>query len=258
MLEREALAGQVIQNCHISDSQYAGVYSICGLALRLRDLFKWENGLDQWIEKDSSEVLEWIGDKEEAWDTLTERDLNKIEINGSKYDPFDTRGINAALANDGLFYGAGYALSLKPTFVFADIESKKEIDGYTVYILGRELARDLFTVPALTQDDYVVIRKEPARFHLWDQMFYVKKSGRRALQFALENYGLTEQHPGTLHRHLARVSAAETETYIYHELGEIQDTVFNRDIWREIIAAFPRTPVELLSRAVKDLLADTN
>ncbi|MBW1841924.1 MAG: hypothetical protein JRI75_09045, partial [Deltaproteobacteria bacterium] len=81
MLEREALAGQVIQNCHISDSQYAGVYSICGLALRLRDLFKWENGLDPWIEKDSSEVLEWLGDKEEAWDTLTERDLNKIEIN---------------------------------------------------------------------------------------------------------------------------------------------------------------------------------
>ena len=258
MIEREVLAGQVLQNCCISDSQYAGVYSICGLALRLRELYKWEKGLDPWIEKDSSEVLEWIGDKEEAWDTLTERDLNKIEIDGSKYDPFDTRGINAALANDGLFYGAGYALSLKPTFVLADLENKKEIDGYTVYILGRELARDLFTVPALTQDDHVVIRKETARFHLWDHMFYVNESGRRALRFALEHYGLTEQHPGALHRHLARISAAETETYIYHELGEIRDTVFNRDIWREIIAAFPRTPVELLSRAVKDLLADTN
>ncbi|MFC1515506.1 Sfum_1244 family protein [Thermodesulfobacteriota bacterium] len=258
MLQREALTDQVLQNCTISDSQYAGVYSICGLALRLRDLYKWEKGLDPWVERDSSEVLTWIGDKEEAWDTLTERELNKIEINGSKYDPFDTTGINSALAKDGLFYGAGYALSLKPTFVLADLESKKNIDGYKVYILGRELARDLFTVPALTQDDHVVIRKETARNHLWDHMFYVKESGRRALKFALEHYGLTEQHPGTLHRHLARISAAETETYIYHELGEIQDTVFNRDIWREIIAAFPRTPVELLSRTVKDLLADTN
>jgi hypothetical protein len=38
----------------------------------------------------------------------------------------------------------------------------------------------------------------------------------------------------------------------------LNDTVFDRDIWREIIAAFPYSPVEYLARAVKDLLADTN
>lgn len=258
MHEREAIAGQVLQNCTISDSQYAGIYSICGLALRLRDLFKWEKELDPWTEKDSSEVLEWIGEKEQKWDILAQKQLNNIEILSCKFNPFDTKGINTALAGQGLFYGAGYALSLKPTFVLADLEEKRAIDGFTVYILGRELARDLFTVPALTQDDQVVIRRETARFHLWDHIFYIKESGRRALRFALEHYGLTEQHPGALHRHLARISAAETETYIYHELGEIRDTVFDRDIWREIIAAFPRTPVELLTRTVKDLLADTN
>ena len=48
------------------------------------------------------------------------------------------------------------------------------------------------------------------------------------------------------------------ERYVYHELGEIQNQDFDRDIWREMIGTFPHTPVELLARAVKDLLADTN
>ena len=34
--------------------------------------------------------------------------------------------------------------------------------------------------------------------------------------------------------------------------------VFDLNIWREVIATYPHTPVELLARAVKDLLADTN
>jgi uncharacterized FlgJ-related protein len=41
-------------------------------------------------------------------------------------------------------------------------------------------------------------------------------------------------------------------------LGEIQDTVFDRKTWQEIIAAFPHTPIELLTRAIKDILADTS
>ena len=38
----------------------------------------------------------------------------------------------------------------------------------------------------------------------------------------------------------------------------MQDTVFDRETWQEIIAAFPHTPIELLVRTVKDLLADTS
>jgi hypothetical protein len=34
--------------------------------------------------------------------------------------------------------------------------------------------------------------------------------------------------------------------------------VFERAIWREVIATFPHTPVELLARTAKDMLADTN
>jgi len=34
--------------------------------------------------------------------------------------------------------------------------------------------------------------------------------------------------------------------------------MFDREVWRNLVAAYPHTPVELLARAVKDLLADTN
>ncbi len=257
-MEIEAITDQVLKNCDISDSQHAGFYSICGLALRLRDLYKWEKGIDPWIEKDSSEILEWIEDKEQQWDTLTERHFEDIAIFGKTYDPFDTKKINAVLESYGVIYGCGYAYSLKPTFFLAKIEDKKEIDGHTVYILGRELARDLLTIPALSQDDCVLIRKEPAKLFFWDQILYLKKSGRLALKFALENYGLNEKNLKEVQHSLEKIVTDEMGRYIYHELGEIQDTIFNRHTWREIIATFPHTPIELVARSIKDLLADTN
>jgi hypothetical protein len=257
-LQLESITGQVLQNCSICDSRYADLYSVCSLALRLRDLYKWAKGLDPWVEKDSSEILEWIGAKEQEWDSLADRELNAIEISGHTYDPFDTEGINAVLEPHGLLYGAGYAQSLRPTFFLADLEDKRVMDGHRVYILGRELARDLLTLPALSQGDSIFVRKESAQLFLWDRIFFVNRSGRPALRFALDAYGLKEEDRSALRRSLAKISSTELETYIYHELGEIQDTVFDRDIWRETIAAFPHTPIELLARNVKNLLADTN
>jgi len=258
MLKIEAIVDQILTNCDIADSHHAGLFSICGLALRLRDLYKWEKQLDPWVEKDSSEILEWIDDKEKNWDKLAEKQFNDITIFGNKYDPFDTVGINSVLEPYGFLYGGGYARGLKPTFFLAAIEDKRKIDGYTVYILGREPARDLLTIPALSQDDCVLIRQEPAKLFLWDKIFYIKKSGRYALGFALEKYGIKENNVKEVRRSLARIAKAEIGIYIYHELGELQDTVFDSCIWREIIATFPHTPIELLVRTVKDLLADTN
>lgn len=258
MLKIEAVKEQVRHNCDITDAQHAGLYSICGLAMRLRDLYKWEKGLEPWIEKDSSEILEWIEAKEQTWDALTDEKFHAIEIQGNKYDPFDVEEINAMLEPYGFLYGGGLARGLKPTFFLGVIADKKVINGYPVYILGRELARDLLTLPALTQGDYILIRQEAAKLYLWDQIFYIKKSGRKALNFALEHYGLKDQNPQELHANLARIVAAEADTYIYHELGELQDTVFDRDLWQQIIAAFPHTVIEFLTRTVKDLSADTN
>ncbi|MEJ2725988.1 MAG: hypothetical protein P8175_15370, partial [Deltaproteobacteria bacterium] len=219
--EVDVITTQVLENCAICDSRHAGLYSVCGLALRLRDLYKWEKGLDPWVEKEPSEVLEWIGEKEEEWDRLGEKEFSPINISGVPYDPFEPGPINAVLEPHGLFYGAGYVHSLRPTFFLAVLEERREVNGLPVFVLGRELARDLFTVPALSQGDFIVLRKESAKLFLWDSIFFVKKSGRAALRVALGAYGLKENDQKGLQRLLASISEAEMETYLYHELGEM-------------------------------------
>jgi hypothetical protein len=258
MLDVESIIAQVSGNCAVSDARSAGLYSICGLALRLRDLFKWEKRLPPWEERSSAEVLEWIGEREELWERIGEDDFSPIRLNGRSYDPFDTDSINRVIAAENLFYGAGYAFSLKPTFFLAFIDSCSRIDGFEVFTLGRELARDLLTLPALSQAGQVVIRAESARLFLWDQIFYVKKSGRFALAWALQECGLPDPKPETVRHHLADIFAAARDVYVYHEIGEMRDATFDPALWREIVSSFPHTPVELLARTLKDLLADTN
>jgi len=258
VIDIEAITRQILHNCDISDAQHAGLYSTCGLALRLRDMYKWERRLNPWEEKDSSEILDWIDQKEQLWERLAEAKYADLTIDGKRYTPFNTSKINAVLEPHRILYGAGYAYSLKPTFFLAEIENKDRTNGYNVYTLGRELARDLLTLPALSQDNVILLRTESARLFLWDQMFYIKKSGRPALQFALQQCGLKEQHPQALRLHLPIILAAQKDNYIHHEIGEMRDSTFHPHIWREIIASYPHSPVELLSRALKDLLADTN
>jgi hypothetical protein len=258
MNELQTLTRQILHNCDISDAQHAGLYSTCGLALRLRDLYKWEQRLNPWEEKDTSEILDWIGEKEALWEKLAHTKHANITLQGKVYDIFDTSAINAVLEPRGFFYGAGYAYRLKPTFFLAEIKKKRQHNGYTVYTLGRELARDLLTLPALTQDRQILLRTDSARMFLWDQMVYIKKSGRPALQFALKHCGLKKPESEAMQQHLPTILAAQKDNYIYHEIGELSDSTFDPHIWRELIAAFPHSPVELLARGLKDLLADTH
>lgn len=257
MRELKHITDQVLHNCNITDAKYAGVYSVCNLALRLRDLFKWEHDLDPWIEKNPSEVLEWIGYREQQWEDLIDKEYIHIDIQGETYEPFDAESINAVLEPFNLHYGAGYARSLKPTFFLAVVEEKKTVNGCSVYFLGRELARDLFTCPAQSVTNNILIRKASAKAILWDQIFYITNSGKNALRFALNEYGIHLNDYESLHQHLDLIVSNETNTYLYHELGEIEDTVFGHHIWKEIIATFPHSPVELLVRSIKDLLANT-
>lgn len=256
--ELKSFTRQVLQNCDISDAKNAGFYSICGLALRLRDLYKWEKQLPPWEERDSSEILDWIDAKETRWEAFAEKDFKELSLFGQSFDPFDFDGVNAVLEPHKIYYGAGYARGLKPTFFLAVVDNKTRSNGYDVYTLGRELARDLLTIPAMSQNGSVLLRQEAANLFLWDQIFYIKKSGRPALHFALEHLGIAEKEPKALRQHLPEIFAAVKDIYIYHELGEIQDTTFDRESWREMVAAFPFSPVEFIARALKDLLADTS
>jgi hypothetical protein len=254
----DRLIRHVRRNCDISDARHAGMFSICGLALRLRDLFKWEKGLAPWEEGDPAEVLEWIGAREALWETLAGSDFENLPLTGIRFDPFDTAGLNRVLEPQGLYYGAGYARGLKPTFFLAVIDSRRQIGRGTIYGLGCELARDLLTLPAMSQGSAILMRDEAARLFLWDQIAYASPSGRRALAAALDACGLSDHRPGTLKHHLGRLLEVQRTIHLHHELGELQDPTFDRGLWQEIVAAFPGTRVEFLVRHVKDILADTS
>lgn len=252
-----ALIRQVRRNCTISDARFAGIYSVCGLAMRLRDLYKWEHGLPPYEEHEAQEVLDWIGRKEARWEALQEAQFQDLAIDGKRWDPFDTRQINRLVGPLDLFYGAGYAQGLKPSFLLAEIEEKTTAAGHPVLVLGTERARDLLTIPALSQDGTIIVRKSAIGLFVWDQMLYLNRSGQSFFRYALAACGVSEKDAGSLRRCLPLVVAAQRDTFLYHEVGEMEDRCFDPRIWREIVAAMPHTTTEFLARAVKDMLADT-
>jgi len=244
-------------NCDISDASGSAIFSICGMALRLRDLNKWEKGFNPWEENNPTELVDWIDHKEQLWEKIEGRAFAPLPLFEKKYDPFDTDAINKILSSLHLFYGAGYAHSLKPTFFLAGIKETRYLEDIPIVILEKELLRDLLTLPALNQDGFILIRRDAASFFLWDQMVYLKKSGQRFLHFALKQCGLPDTRLESRKTHFESILSVQEQTYIHHEIGEMKDTVFDHQIFREIVSEFPHTPIELLARTVKDLLADT-
>ena len=257
MDDASALARQVRRNCAISDARYAGTYSVCGLAMRLRDLYKWENGLPPYEEHEASRVLDWIGRRENLWEDLHQAEFKDIAIDGRSIDPFDTASINRLIAPLGLYYGAGYAQGLKPSFLLAAIETRTTVHGHAVLTLGEELARDLLTIPALVQDQTVLVRQAAIGLYVWDQILYLNQSGRPFFAFALADRGVSAKMAASPRFCLPHAITAQADSFVYHEIGELSDTHFDPEVWREMIALLPHTPAELLVRAVKDILADT-
>ena len=125
-------------------------------------------------------------------------------------------------------------------------------------VLDGERARDLQTLPALSQGRTILLRRESAHRFLWDQISYVAPSSRRALHAAMHACGITDCRPSALRNDLHQLLRVQEALHLRHEIGEIHETEFGRGLWQEIIAAFPLTRVELLARRVKDLLADTH
>jgi len=164
MLDVHSIASQVKSNCNISDAKYWGLYSPCGLLLRLRDLYRMEKGLKPWEQAEPDDIGAWIGEREKLWEELDALDFQKITINGKKYRPFDVKGINDILLREGLLYGAGFGNLLKPTFFLAELVKKNKSGRYSIYISGREITRDLSTAPAMLQGNTVIARQETMNF----------------------------------------------------------------------------------------------
>ncbi len=258
MIDAEGLARQVRDNCEVCNARFAGGYSLCGLLLRLRNLYKWEQGLPPWEEPDPAAALEWVAAREEAWEALAEEEFRPLRLGGASLDPLDAEAVNVRLRGSGLIYGAGLGWGLRPSFFLGELAGRRRVGGRTVHIVGRELARDLFSAPALLSGERVVVRRQAASYHLWDRLRDIKKSGQSALLFALTAYGLKggELTAAALSSAFPRILEEELACWVRHELGELEGEGFPREVWRAIIARFPGERVELVARALKDALAD--
>lgn len=260
MIELKALISSVKKNCNISDAKYWGYYSLCGLLLRLRELYQIERGLRPWERINHEEISEWISERENLWKELEDKGFEDIITGEQVYGPFEVERINAALEKENLLYGAGYGIHMKPSFFLADLLSKKKVEGHVVYIAGHEYARDLAHYPATLQDGVIFARVNTTRHLLWEKFEELRmRSAKGSLGFAFSRYGIkSEDEPSEdLYRQMFQVAFAEVETYIYHELGESFEATRLGGEWKDLLVDFSGTKIEVFARGVKDLLSDT-
>ena len=260
MIEAELI--QTVQhNCDISDARDNGIYSICMLVLKLRNLFKWEHGVEPWEEPESADLLNWIDTKENYWEKIIDEPYQPITLNGVQVDPYEVHAINKQLADHNMVYGAGYGRSLKYVFFLAELLREENVENCKVYLLGREKAKELSSPFAMLQDGTIIIRREPLRFFIWDQIQEIRSSSKASLHHALKMYDILEDGVLSHEKFRDKLDAIvdnEIPIFIYHEVGEKMQQSLDSDTLRRIISAFPDSAIEYVSRAVKDVLSDTH
>ena len=252
-----ALLDDIKFNCDISDARFWGYFSICGLLMRYRDLFRSEQGLDPWDEIKREEITAWIQQKESRWPDLELQEFRGITAGARHYDPFDSEGINKALASAGILYGAGYGMYLKPTFFLAELKRSYTLEGHSVMVAGRELVRDLFSTPGMLRERQIVIRLEPLTALLWDRFQAARTRPSSLASIAFAGYGLPAETASPVAAAALLLTIAEqyADILVRHELAE---SLENRPEWQDILLSVPDRNVEHFVRAVKDLLADTS
>lgn len=259
-LDRQLLS-DVQYNCDVSDARDHGIYSMCSMVLKLRNLYKWEQGVEPWNEPESAELLDWIDAKEQYWESLSNQSYRPIEINNSTYDPFDVDAINRVQARDNHYYGAGFGRSMKSIFFIAQKTDALEVEGCPVLLLGTEPVREMASPFAMAQDGIILIRTEPLRFFLWDHIQELQSSCRSAFRYTLTSYGLLKN--GVLDQQqfkevLSDMVSQEMGLFIHHEVGEVLQKTLESSTLQAIIGRFPSSVIEFVCRAVKDILADTH
>ncbi len=258
----EQLIRDIQHNCNISDARDHGVYSMCTMVLKLRNLYKWEHGIEPWQEAEPADLLEWIDGKEKYWQTIADQEYRKLSLNGSEYSPADLAEINNAVAQTGMVYGCGYGRSMKAVFFLAEKKEELQISGCKVVILGKERAKEMASPFAMTQDGVVYVRRESLRYFLWDQIQELRSSCRTAFRHALLLHGVLDKE-GQLSQKLLKekidaIAEAELNLFIYHEIGELLQTTLDSATLQKIITTFPASVIELVCRSLKDVLADTH
>jgi hypothetical protein len=244
-------------NCDVSDARFWGHFSICGLLMRYRDLYRSEKNLKPWANIGREDIARWIGQKETRWPELEQKEFRDLTVAGKAYRPFDVAGINQALGPRGLVYGAGYGMYMKPTFFLAELKSTARTAGLTVLTSGTEYVRDLFTASAMLQGKTVFLRREPLSILLHYKFSELNAKRSAAIEDAFAHYGFPHRQlmDDLFEKRLDDLADRYAEIVLCHEIAEFKETV---PVWKDILSTAGDRVNEHYLRAVKDLIADTS
>ncbi|MBT8346239.1 MAG: hypothetical protein KJO28_08030 [Desulfofustis sp.] len=257
----QRLIKEIQDNCDISDARDHGIYSMCSLVLKLRNLYKWERGLEPWNEPDSAALLEWIDARETYWEEIGDKDFKPLTINGQSCAADDVETVNGAHGDLLLFYGAGHGRSMKAIFFLAEVIDRLNVEECPIVLLGREHAREMASPFAMVQEGQVVIRTEPLRYFLYDHIQELRASCRSSFRFFLNSHGLLAEgvlNQQSLKEKIDEIAIEERALFIYHEIGELLENSMSSETLGKMIGRFPGSVIEFVSRAVRDVLADTH
>jgi hypothetical protein len=247
------LCSAVQHNCHISDARHGTDYGLCTYLLKMREYYRWEYGLDYDESLVNESVGDWLTAREALWESVREDDYIPLPLHGRHYDPFNVNEINQKLESLGLVYSAGYGVKNKPLFFLGYLERREQPEGLSVWVSGRELARDLSSPAAMCQGGQIYIRQESFRRMLWEKLDNWRwHRADNALGRAFAYYDFQ----GRLEDSLNQMVEKELEVLLLHEKGEYLVGETLGGVWNDLLITLGHSPVEWMVRAVRDHWAD--
>ena len=134
----QTLKDTVQRNCHISDALHAGNYTLCIYLMKMREFYRWEKKHTFDASLPHEKVCSWLRKREDLWESLEDSDFEDITMEQQSFNPFEHQSINDVLYEHGLVYSGGLGINNKPHFFLGKLESRQELNGYTVLISSEE------------------------------------------------------------------------------------------------------------------------
>lgn len=250
----KSLIDTVQHNCHIADARHAGDYTLCVYLLKMREMYRWEQGLDFKTLLTTDDVGDWLTTREGVWDDVEEQEYKPLDVNDSSFEPFDNELINTLLEEHNLVYNAGLGIRCRPHFFVAELENASDYGEYKIYISGQEYARDMAAPAAMAQGKNIFIRRESLQRVIWEILDDAKVAGLdNPLTRAMSYYDFETDAETAL----KQMAEAEIEYVIQHEIGEVKAGILLDDQqWNKLLDATAKSHAEIMLRAVRDHLSD--